>query len=119
MKWTMYTLGALLLVGGLMFAGYSLMPTKPSWAKEFAEYSQSLPEDASLRQELQPLLSDGKISLWELSQLHCQYETGCTIDSFLSTYTNPEASDMFAEMVLAILKARGARSSDSQQGIDG
>jgi hypothetical protein len=115
MKWAIYALGALGLVGGLIFAGYFMMPEKASWAEEFTEYSRSLPEDDPLRKQLQPMLSDGKLSLWELSQLHCQFETGCTVDSFVFTYANPEASDMFAAMALEILKAQRFQRADSQQ----
>lgn len=114
MKWLIYAPGAVLLLGALIFAGYFFMPEKASWAEEFSAYSQSLPADDPLREQLQPLLSDGKLSLWELSQLHCQFETSCTIDNFVSPYASPEASDMFAAMVLEILKAQRSQRFESK-----
>lgn len=114
MKWIVYVLGSLLLLGGLTVGGYVLMPNRASWAEDFTAYSQTLPAEAPLRQQMKPLLADGKLSLWELSQIHCEFKTGCTMDNFLSSYTHPDSLDMFATMTLEILKAQKAQSSANQ-----
>ncbi|MCW8194527.1 hypothetical protein F6455_06985 [Proteobacteria bacterium 005FR1] len=119
MKWIIYSTGTLLLVGGLMVAGYILMPDKASWAESFTAYSQSLPEEDPLKNQLKPMLADGKLSLWELSQIHCKFETSCALDNFLSSYMNMKSIDMFASMSLEILKAQGQERSHNQMNNEG
>lgn len=117
MKWIIYTIGALFLLGGVTVAGYALMPAKASWTEDFTAYSQSLPDHDPLKQQLKPLILDGKLSLWELSQIHCKFETGCAMDNFLSSYMHVESVDMFASMTLEILKSqRLGRPHDQQSG---
>jgi len=115
MKWLLYTLGAVLVAGTLAAGAYKLMPDKASWAKDFSTFTQSLPEKDPLRQQLNPLLSDGKLSLWELSQIHCEFDTGCAIDIFLSSYTHAKSVDIFAATTLEILKKQQTQRSNSQQ----
>lgn len=119
MKWALYTLGALLLVAGISVAGYALMPNKASWAENFTAFSQSLPAEDPLKKQLNPLLSDGKLSLWELSQIHCHIETACAMDNLLASYTHIKSVDIFAATTLAILKSQSTQSLDGQQNREG
>ena len=84
--------------------GMSNMPTKSAWADNYRQYASTLAIDDSLRQTLDPMLADGKLSIWEISRIHCGEASGCRLNNFAEVLMSPQSADMFAQTVLASLK---------------
>jgi hypothetical protein len=94
-----------LLCGSIALA-IVFMPTKSEWADEYRQYESTLANDDPIRQTLDPMLSDSRLSIWEISGVLCGEAYGCRLNNFADVLLNPEAADMFAQTVLIGLKHR-------------
>jgi len=96
---------AILLFGGIALA-IVFMPAKSEWANDYRQYESTLANDDPLRQALDPMLADGKLSIWEISTILCGEDQGCRLNNFADILLSPEAADMFAQTVLVSLQHR-------------
>jgi len=95
----------ILLTFGIALA-IIFMPTKSTWADDYRQYESTLADDDPLRQTLDPMLADGKLSIWEISGILCGETQGCRLNNFADILLSPEAADMFAQTVLVSLRHR-------------
>jgi hypothetical protein len=94
-----------LLCGSVALA-IIFMPTKSEWADDYRRYENTLANDDPLRQTLDPMLADGKLSIWEISGVLCGEAYECRLNNFADVLMSPEAADMFAQTVLVSLQHR-------------
>jgi hypothetical protein len=90
-----------------------VMPTKSEWANDYRQFESTLANDDPLRQTLDPMLADDKLSVWEISQILCGEAYGCRLNNFADILLSPEAADMFSQTVLVSLQHR--KSASDQQ----
>lgn len=83
---------------------YLFMPAKSTWADDYRQHANSLANDDPLRKTLDPLLADGELSIWEISQLHCGEDRICQMNNFTEVLLSPQSAEMFAQTVLVVLK---------------
>lgn len=102
---------AVILLGGGIALAIVFMPTKSTWADDYRHYASTLANDDPLRQTLDPMLADGKLSIWEISGVLCGEAYGCRLNNFADILLSPDAADMFAQTVLVSLQHRN-RASD-------
>src|SRR5690349_3666691 len=96
-----------LLCGSVVLA-VVFMPAKSEWANDYRLYASTLEPDDPINQELAPMLADGTLTIWEISQVLCGDSYGCRLNNFADILLSPEAADMFAQTVLVSLKHRKA-----------
>jgi len=94
------------MVCGSVALAIIFMPAKSTWADDYRQYESTLANDDPLRQTLDPMLADGKLSIWEISGILCGETQGCRLNNFADVLLSPEAADMFAQTVLVSLKHR-------------
>lgn len=95
---------ALLCVGVALAIVF--MPNNSAWVDEYRQYETTLANDDPLRRTLDPMLADGRLSIWEISGILCGEDVGCRLNNFADILLSPEAADMFAQTVLVSLKYR-------------
>lgn len=83
---------------------YYFMPAKTEWADDYRQYADTLSQDDPLRTTMEPMLTDGELSIWEITLIHCGEAKTCRLNNFTEVLLSPESADMFAQTVLASLK---------------
>lgn len=101
---------AVILLGGGIALAVVFMPAKSTWADDYRQYASTLANDDPLRRTLDPMLADGKLSIWEISGVLCGDAYGCRLNNFADILLSPEAADMFAQTVLVSLQHRNGPS---------
>jgi hypothetical protein len=101
---------AVTLLGVCAALAVIFMPTKSGWASDYRQYESTLANDDPLRQALDPMLADGRLSIWEISAILCGEDQGCRLNNFADILLSPEAADMFAQTVLMSLQHRKVAS---------
>jgi hypothetical protein len=94
-----------LLCGGVALA-IIFMPAKSEWANDYRQFENTLANDDPIRQTLNPMLADNKLTIWEISHVLCGEALGCRLNNFGDILLSPDAADMFAQTVLVGLKHR-------------
>lgn len=85
---------------------YFYMPEKSSWADNYSQLADSVHTSDPIHAVLNDALSDGKLSVWEISMIHCGEVVSCRINNVTDVLLSPSSADMFAETVLASLQYR-------------